>query len=49
MFEAWGRFVYRRRRLVLLVAAVVVAAAAVWGTKALQDRIGGHFTAPARG
>ena len=32
MFEAWGRFVYRRRRLVLLVAAMVVAGAAVWGT-----------------
>ena len=32
MFEAWGRFVYRRRRLVLLVAALVVAGAAVWGT-----------------
>jgi len=32
MFEAWGRFVYRRRRLVLLVAAVAVVAAALWGT-----------------
>src|SRR5215468_10126067 len=47
MFEAWGRFVYRRRRLVLLVAAMVVAGAAVWGTGvfgALQS--GGGFTAP---
>ena len=47
MFEAWGRFVYRRRRLVLVVAALVVAGAAVWGTGvfgALQS--GGGFTAP---
>jgi trehalose monomycolate/heme transporter len=47
MFEAWGRFVYRRRRLVLMVAALVVAVAAVWGTGvfgALQS--GGGFTAP---
>src|SRR5215471_8123112 len=47
MFEAWGRFVYRRRRLVLLVAAMVVVGAAVWGTGvfgALQS--GGGFTAP---
>ncbi len=47
MFEAWGRFVYRRRRLVLLAAAVVVVGAAVWGTGvfgALQS--GGGFTAP---
>src|SRR5260370_39514563 len=32
MFEAWGRFIYRRRRLVLLIAGVAVVAAAVWGT-----------------
>src|SRR6266516_425333 len=47
MFEAWGRFVYRRRRLVLLVAAVAVVGAALWGTGvfgALQS--GGGFTAP---
>jgi len=47
MFEAWGRFVYRRRRLVLLAAAVVVVGAAVWGTGvfgALQS--GGGLTAP---
>ena len=48
MFEAWGRFVYRRRRLVLLVAAVVVAgAAAVWGTGVFGSlQSGGGFTAP---
>ena len=49
MFEAWGRFVYRRRRLVLLVAALVVTGAAVWGTGvfgALQS--GGGFTPPRR-
>src|SRR5215472_12776860 len=47
MFEAWGRFVYRRRRLVLLVAALIMAGAAVWGTGvfgALQS--GGGFTDP---
>jgi trehalose monomycolate/heme transporter len=47
MFEAWGRFVYRRRRLVLLVAAMAVVGAALWGTGvfgALQS--GGGFTAP---
>ena len=45
MFEAWGRFVYRRRRLVLLVAAVVVAAAAVWGTGVFARlQSGGGFT-----
>ncbi len=47
VFEAWGRFVYRRRRLVLLAALVVVAGAAVWGTGvfgALQS--GGGFTPP---
>jgi trehalose monomycolate/heme transporter len=32
MFEAWGRFIFRRRRLVLLVAGLVVIAAAIWGT-----------------
>ena len=32
MFEAWGRFVFRRRRLVLVMAAFAVVAAAVWGT-----------------
>ena len=47
MFEAWGRFVYRRRRLVLLVAAVVVAAAAVWGTGVFARlQSGGGFTPP---
>jgi RND superfamily putative drug exporter len=47
MFEAWGRFVYRRRRLVLLVAALVVAAAAVWGTGVFARlQSGGGFTPP---
>ncbi len=47
MFEAWGRFVYRRRRLVLLVAAVAVAAAAVWGTGVFARlQSGGGFTPP---
>ena len=32
MFEAWGRFIFRRRRLVLLIAGIAVVAAAVWGT-----------------
>jgi trehalose monomycolate/heme transporter len=32
MFEAWGRFIFRRRRLVLLVAGLAVIAAATWGT-----------------
>jgi RND superfamily putative drug exporter len=47
VFEAWGRFIYRRRRLVLLAALVVVVGAAVWGTGvfgALQS--GGGFTPP---
>jgi trehalose monomycolate/heme transporter len=47
VFEAWGRFIYRRRRLVLLAALVVVAGAAVWGTGvfgALQS--GGGFAPP---
>src|SRR5215468_7666948 len=47
MFEAWGRFVYRRRRLVLLAAAVVMAAAAVWGTGVFARlQSGGGFTPP---
>src|SRR5215475_2914076 len=32
MFEAWGRFIFRRRRPVLLIAGIAVVAAAVWGT-----------------
>ncbi|HEX6468315.1 MAG TPA: MMPL family transporter [Streptosporangiaceae bacterium] len=32
MFEAWGRFVYRRRRWVLSVGLVAIAFAAIWGT-----------------
>jgi trehalose monomycolate/heme transporter len=47
MFEAWGRFIYRRRRLVLVTAALGVIFAAVWGTGvfgALQSS--GGFDAP---
>jgi trehalose monomycolate/heme transporter len=32
MFEAWGRFIFRRRRMVLLIAGLAVIAAATWGT-----------------
>ena len=47
MFEAWGRFIYRRRRLVLLAAVVAVAGAAVWGTGVFGSlQSGGGFTAP---
>ena len=47
MFEAWGRFIYRRRRLVLLAALVVVAGAAVWGTGVFGSlQSGGGFTPP---
>jgi trehalose monomycolate/heme transporter len=47
MFEAWGRFVYRRRRLVLVLAAAVVTAAAVWGTGVFSRlQSGGGFTPP---
>jgi len=47
VFEAWGRFIYRRRRLVLLAAVVAVAGAAVWGTGVFGSlQSGGGFTAP---
>ena len=47
MFEAWGRFIYRRRRLVLLAAVVAVIGAAVWGTGVFSSlQSGGGFTAP---
>ena len=47
MFEAWGRFIYRRRRLVLLASALAVAGAAVWGTGVFGSlQSGGGFTAP---
>ncbi|HEY2304469.1 MAG TPA: MMPL family transporter [Streptosporangiaceae bacterium] len=47
MFEAWGRFIYRRRRLVLLAAVVAVVGAAVWGTGVFGSlQSGGGFTAP---
>jgi RND superfamily putative drug exporter len=47
VFEAWGRFIYRRRRLVLLAAVVAVVGAAVWGTGVFGSlQSGGGFTAP---
>ena len=47
MFEAWGRFIFRRRRLVLLAAVIAVAGAAVWGTGVFGSlQSGGGFTAP---
>jgi trehalose monomycolate/heme transporter len=47
MFEAWGRFIYRRRRLVLLAALVAVAGAVVWGTGVFGSlQSGGGFDAP---
>ena len=47
MFEAWGRFIFRRRRLVLLAAVIAVIGAAVWGTGVFSSlQSGGGFTAP---
>jgi trehalose monomycolate/heme transporter len=47
VFEAWGRFIYRRRRLVLLAVVVAVAGAAVWGTGVFGSlQSGGGFSAP---
>jgi len=47
VFEAWGRFIFRRRRLVLLAAVVVVVGAAVWGTGVFGSlKSGGGFTPP---
>jgi len=47
VFEAWGRFIYRRRRLVLLTAVAVVVGAAVWGTGVFGSlQSAGGFTAP---
>jgi trehalose monomycolate/heme transporter len=47
VFEAWGRFIYRRRRLVLLAAVVAVVGAALWGTGVFGSlQSGGGFTAP---
>jgi len=47
VFEAWGRFIYRRRRLVLLTAAIAVAGAAAWGSGVFGSlQSGGGFTAP---
>src|SRR5215472_4420160 len=48
MFEALGRFIFRRRRLVLLIAGLAVIAAATWGTGVfgkLQSAVG--FAPPA--
>ena len=47
MFEAWGRFIFRRRRLVLLASVIAVVGAAVWGTGVFGSlQSGGGFTAP---
>jgi uncharacterized membrane protein YdfJ with MMPL/SSD domain len=47
VFEAWGRFIYRRRRLVLLIGTVAVAGAALWGTKVFSSlQTAGGFNAP---
>jgi trehalose monomycolate/heme transporter len=47
VFEAWGRFIYRRRRLVLLAAVVTVVGAAVWGSGVFGSlQSGGGFAAP---
>jgi RND superfamily putative drug exporter len=47
VFEAWGRFIFRRRRLVLLAAVIAVVGAAVWGTGVFSSlQSGGGFTAP---
>jgi trehalose monomycolate/heme transporter len=32
MFEAWGRFIFRRRRLVIAAGVIVIVLAAIWGT-----------------
>ena len=48
MFEAWGRFIFRRRRLVLLIAGLAVIAAAVWGTGVFGKlQSAGGFAPPA--
>jgi len=47
VFEAWGRFIFRRRRLVLLAAVIAVVGAAVWGTGVFGSlKSGGGFTPP---
>jgi trehalose monomycolate/heme transporter len=47
VFEAWGRFIFRRRRLVLAAGGLVVAAAALWGTGVFGSlQSAGGFTAP---
>jgi trehalose monomycolate/heme transporter len=48
MFEAWGRFIFRRRRLVLLIAGLAVIAAAAWGTGVFGKlQSAGGFAPPA--
>src|SRR5580704_12730167 len=48
MFEAWGRFIFRRRRVVLLIAGLAVIAAAVWGTGVFGKlQSAGGFAPPA--
>jgi len=47
VFEAWGRFIFRRRRLVLLASVIAVAGAAVWGTGVFGSlQSAGGFTPP---
>jgi trehalose monomycolate/heme transporter len=47
MFEAWGRYVYRRRRLFCVVALIIVAFAAAWGTGVFGKlQAAGGFDAP---
>jgi uncharacterized membrane protein YdfJ with MMPL/SSD domain len=50
MFEAWGRFVYRRRRWVLVAALAAITFAAVWGTGLFSAlKSSGGFEAPGSG
>ncbi len=46
MFEALGRFSYRRRRLVLTLTGVFVALGLAWGTGVFGSLANGGFDAP---